>query len=115
MQVDASRSGNGVVLCQLHMLQSHTNSTKIYAIMEQEMLAVVFACQRFHHYFYEKKVEIETDDKPLESFMKKELQIANFTKTWYRAEVFSRKESILADAFSHASLKETAEDIAKDE
>ena len=36
-----------------------------YASIEQEMLAVVFACQRFHQYIYGKKVQIESDHKPL--------------------------------------------------
>ena len=64
-----------MVLCFANCICFRATPTQQrYAIIEQEMLAVVFACQRFHHYFYEKKVEIGTDDKPLESIMRKELQ-----------------------------------------
>ena len=51
-----------------------TPTQQRYAVIEQEMLAVVFGCQKFHQYIYGKKVKIESDHKPLESIMKKPLQ-----------------------------------------
>ena len=36
-----------------------------YAQIEKEMLAIVFACEKFHNYIYGKEVEVETDHKPL--------------------------------------------------
>ena len=52
MQVDASRSVIGAVLiqdgCQLHPLQSHLHQFNKYALIKQEMLAVVYICHRFH-------------------------------------------------------------------
>ena len=79
IQVDASRSGIGAVLLQdgkrvAYASKSLTPTQKRYAIIEQEMLAVVFGCERFHQYIYGKKVQIESDHKPLESIMKKALQ-----------------------------------------
>ena len=55
------------------MLQSHLHQLKkdIYAVIKQEILAVIFECQRFHQYIYEKKVHIENYHKPLESIMNK--------------------------------------------
>ena len=79
IQVDASRYGIGAVLLQdgkpvAYASKSLTPTQKRYAIIEQEMLAVVFGCERFHQYIYGKKVQIESDHKPLESIMKKALQ-----------------------------------------
>ena len=66
MQVDASRSGVGAVLLQddkpvAYASKSLTPTQQRYAVIEQEMLAVVFGCQRFHQYIYRKKVKIESD------------------------------------------------------
>ena len=83
MQVDASRSGIGAVLIQdgkpiAYASKSLTPTQQRYVIIEQEMLAVVFACQRFHQYIYGKKVQIESDDKPLKLIMKKAMQNTPF-------------------------------------
>ena len=60
---------------QLHMLQSPLHQlNQRCAIIEQEMLANVFACQRFHQYIYGKKVQFGSYHKPLESIMKKAMQ-----------------------------------------
>ena len=66
MQVGASRSGIGAVLIQdgkpiAYASKSLTPNQQRYVIIEQEMLAVVFACQRFHQYIYGKKVQIESE------------------------------------------------------
>ena len=50
MQVDASRSGVGAVLLQddkpvAYASKSLTPTQQRYAVIEQEMLAVVFGCQ----------------------------------------------------------------------
>ena len=57
MQVDASRSGVGAVLLQddkpvAYVSKSLTPTQQRYAVIEQEMLAVVLGCQRFHQYIY---------------------------------------------------------------
>ena len=39
-----------------------------YAVIEKELLAVVFACKKFDLYIYGKsKVKVESDHKPLET------------------------------------------------
>ena len=38
-----------------------------YAQIEKELLAVLFACKRFHQYIYGKKMVVESDHKPLEA------------------------------------------------
>ena len=78
IQVDASNSGLGAVLLQegkpvAYASRSLTSSEKNYAIIEKELLAVVFGCERFHQYVYGNKTLVESDHKPLESIMKKPL------------------------------------------
>ena len=47
-----------------------------YAPIEAEMLAVVFACRKFHQYIYGKRVVVETDHKPLQGISTKPLSQA---------------------------------------
>ncbi len=44
-----------------------------YAQIEKELVAVVFACNRFHQYIYGKTITVESDHKPLETILKKPL------------------------------------------
>ena len=127
--MDASRSGIGAVLIQdekpvAYASKSLTPTQQRYIIIEQEMLAVVFACQRFHQYIYEKKVQIESDHKLLESIMKKAMQntpprlqrmLLTLQKYDIEPKYIVLKDNILADTSSHASLEETTEDIAEEE
>ena len=50
-----------------------TDTEKRYAQIEKEMLTIVFATQRFHHYIYGIDVTVHSDHKPLESIQHKEL------------------------------------------
>ena len=47
-----------------------------YANIEQEMLAVVFGCERFHTYVYGTRFTVESDHKPLEMIILKNLAAA---------------------------------------
>ena len=72
IQVDACKSGVGAVLIQddvpvAFASKSLTPTQQRYAPIEQEMLAVVFGCPRFHQYIYGKKVIVQSDHKPLEA------------------------------------------------
>ena len=44
-----------------------------YAQIEKELLAVVFACKRFHQYVFGKPIIIVSDHKPLDSIFRKPL------------------------------------------
>ena len=81
IQVDASKSGIGAVLMQngkpvSYASRSLTNAQKNYAIIKKELLAVLFGCERFHQLVYGSEVTIISDNKPLESIMKKSLSKA---------------------------------------
>ena len=82
ISTDASRSGLGAVLQQLHgetwfpvayASRSVTDCESRYATIELETLGITFACERFHQYVYGQVFEIETDHKPLVSIFKKSL------------------------------------------
>ena len=44
-----------------------------YVQIEKELLAIVFACEKFHQYIFGKKFQVKTDHKPLVSIFKKPL------------------------------------------
>ncbi|KAK2193619.1 hypothetical protein NP493_11g10022 [Ridgeia piscesae] len=78
---DASKDGLGAVLLQEHdgnwlpvafISRAMTSAEKNYAQIE-ELLGLVFACEKFHEYVYGATVIGETDHKPLVSLYKKNL------------------------------------------
>lgn len=79
ISVDASSVALGAVLLQEgrpieYASRTLTETQVRYAQIEKEMLAIVFACEKFHQYIYGKqRVLIESDHKPLESIFKKSL------------------------------------------
>ena len=78
IQADASQRGLGAVLLQKGHPVAYTsrslNATEQnYAQIEKELLAIVFACNKFHHYIYGFHTIIQSDHQPLESIMKKPL------------------------------------------
>ena len=55
----------------------HTPETR-YAQIEKELLAIVFACERFYAYIYGRDVvHVESDHQPLETIMQKLLHEAS--------------------------------------
>ena len=51
-----------------------TSTETRYAQIEKELLAVVFACEKFDKYIFGRDiVHVETDHKPLEAIFKKSL------------------------------------------
>ena len=70
MQCDASSTGLGAALLQdetpvIFASQSLTNTEQNYCQLEKELLAVVFALQRFDQYVYGRAVIVESDHQPL--------------------------------------------------
>ena len=83
IQADASLTGLGAALMQdgkpiryASRLMTDIEQNN-YAQIEKELLAIVFACERFNDYIYGRNaVQVETDHKPLESIIKKEIHMA---------------------------------------
>ena len=76
IQADASQSG--LVACLLqkgkpiaYASRSLSSAECNYAQIEKELLAVVFACNKFHQYIYGFRTKIQSDHKPLEVIMLK--------------------------------------------
>ncbi|RYE25774.1 MAG: hypothetical protein EOP45_04445 [Sphingobacteriaceae bacterium] len=78
LETDASKFGIGSDILQgnkpiAFASRSLTDTEVNYAQVEKEMLAVVFACKKFHHYIYGRSITIRSDHKPLVSVMKKDI------------------------------------------
>jgi len=86
-----------------------------YAQIEKEMLAIVFAMDRFHTYVYGRHVTIETDHKPLITIVKKSLASApkrlqrmllRVQKYNYTLKFRPGSQLLIADTLSRAPLDE---------
>ena len=129
LQTDASSKGLGAVLLQdgcpiAYASRTLTTTQERYAQIEKELLAVVFACERFHQYIYGKTVEVHSDHKPLENILKKPLAAtpARLQRMLLRLQKYdinlSYKQGKLlkvADTLSRAQLSQTAEEISNEE
>lgn len=78
IQYDASEKGMGAALLQegqplAYISWALTDTETRYAQIEKELLAVVYACERFHQYTFGQQVTVLSDHRPLEAIMKKEL------------------------------------------
>ena len=76
VQCDASQKALGAVLMQDGHVNAFANRSlsdteKNYAQIEKELLAVVFALDKFDQYVYGRQVIVKTDHKPLLPIMKK--------------------------------------------
>ena len=69
IQCDASERGLGAALLQNGKPDTETR----YAQIEKELLAIVFSCEKFHHFTFGRTVHVQSDRKPLESILKKPL------------------------------------------
>ena len=115
---DASKSGLGVTLLQdakpvAYASRALTDAETRYAQIEKELLAVVFAFERFNQYTYARPVEVETDHKPLVSIVKKALTAApprlqrmllRLQRYEFNMKYKPGKEMVIADTLSQAYL-----------
>ena len=69
--MEAARLQEGQPLAYISRVLTDTETR--YAQVEKELLAVVYACERFHQYTFGRQITVLTDQGPLEAIMKKEL------------------------------------------
>ena len=121
LQCDASQFGLGAALLQngqpvAYASRALTGAETRYAQIEKELLAIVFACERFEPYVYGRDiVHVETDHKPLEPIFVKELNAApkRLQRMLLRLQKYSLcvaykkgRDMYLADTLSRAFLPE---------
>ncbi|KAF7641303.1 hypothetical protein LDENG_00285890 [Lucifuga dentata] len=63
-------------LTRAPVLRALTETEQRYAQIEKELLTVVFSAKRFHQYTYGRTVTVQTDHKPLEAIVQKQLSKA---------------------------------------
>ena len=127
VQVDASLRGLGACLIQQHKgkdqpiafaSKSLTDAETRYANIERELLAIVFACQRFSTYLLGRSFVVESDHKPLEMIAMKNLanappRLQRMLLELQRYDVTIKyrpgKEMQLADALSRCPARASQE------
>ena len=76
-----SQKGLGAALLQdgrpiAYASRSLSDTEQRYAQIEKEMLAIVFALEKFNQYTFGRHVRVSSDHKPLESIPSKPLAVA---------------------------------------
>lgn len=128
VQTDASTVGLGAVMLQndkpvCYASRSLTNSERNYAPIELELLAIVYAMQKFDHYvFGNGDVTVHTDHQPLETIMKKplltapkRLQSMMLTLQRYPMKVMYKPgpEQVTADMLSRSPTEEATAGVVE--
>ena len=125
IQTDASQNGIGSCLLQeghpvIYASRSLTSAEQNYAQIEKELLAIVFACGRFHQFVYGNDIDVQSDHKPLEAIMTKPLSqtppriqrlLIRLQKYNLTAHFVPGKLMFIADTLSRAYLNETVENV----
>ena len=120
IQTDASSTGLGSCLMQdgapiAFASRALTDCETQYVQIEKEMLAIVFACEKFAHYVYGQLVTVQSDHKPLESVFKKSItatisrlqrMLLRLLKFQLRVDYLPGKSMYITDTLSCAHLTE---------
>ena len=102
----------------MYASRSLTPAEKQYSNIERELLAVVFAMERLHHYVYGYIVTVETDHKPLVSIWHKTIATVSprpqrllLRLAQYDLDIvyLKGKKNAIADALSRVSPKREEE------
>ena len=125
IQCDASSFAVGAVLLQdnqplAYTSRALTTTEANYAQIEKEMLAVVHACKKFHHFIFGRKVKVESDHRPLQSIFRKPILSApmRLQSMMLRLQVYDLdleykpgKDIPVGDTLSRHNLPHTEVDI----
>lgn len=118
VQCDASQYGLGAALLQEHKpvafaSRALTETETRYAQIEKELLAIVFALEKFHQYAYGRPVIVRSDHKPLEAILTKPLfkapkrlqgMMLRLQKYDFEVKYLKGKDMLIADTLSRAFL-----------
>ena len=113
IQCNASKKGLGAVLLQeskpvMYMSRALTETEQRYSNIEKELLAIVFALERFNHTF-DRTITVQSDHQPLQSIWRKSivstsprlqrllLRLAHYD---LNIEFLRGKENVIADVLS---------------
>ena len=126
IQTDSSSTGLGACLLQrgrpiAFASRALSEAERNYSQIEKELLAIVFACEKFSQYIYGRLTVVQSDHKPLESIFKKEISattprlqrmLLRLMKYSLRIEYLPGSKMFIADTLSRAYLphKPTAAD-----
>lgn len=124
IQADASKDGLGCCLLQdghpiAFSSRALTKAEQRYAQIEKELLAVVFASEKFHQFVYGQKIKVLSDHKPLVSIMKKDINkvstrlqrmLLRLLKYDIEMEYLPGKEMYIADALSRNYINDPVEE-----
>jgi len=125
IQCDSSQSGLGAVLLQDgkpldYRSRTLTDTEQRYAQIEKEMLAIVFALEKFNDYTFGAHTTVHTDHKPLVSISKKPLSIVpkRLQRMLIRLQRYDYEiiykpgtEMFVADTLSRAYLTDKQQDF----
>lgn len=128
IQTDASSKGLGSCLMQndhpiCFASRALTDCESRYAQIEKELLAIVFACERFNTYVYGRIVVVQSDHKPLEAIFNKPVasttprlqrMLLRLGRYQLQVKYTPGKEMYIADALSRAFIRD-ARSPAEDE
>lgn len=118
IQTDASKDGLGAVLLQLDRpvafaSRALTAAEVRYSQIEKELLAIVFAAERFHEFVYGRPTLVHSDHRPLEAILVKDLDKVSARLQRLRLRLLKYnltvkyqpgKSMLVADALSRAYL-----------
>lgn len=124
IQTDASKDGIGCVLIQndfpvAYASRSLNKSEVKYAQIEKEMLAIVFALTRFDEFVYGRRVEVQSDHKPLIYIVEKDIDkisarlqrmLLKILKYDFVVTFVPGKLLLAADALSRAVVDKAGDD-----
>lgn len=123
IQCDSSQNGLGAALMQdNHIIEYASRALSAteqgYAQIEKELLAVVFAMERWHTYTFGRSVIVETDHKPLLPIFKKGLisapkrvqrMLRRLQTYTFEARFKPGRELVIADTLSRAYTQTATE------
>lgn len=124
IQTDASKNGLGCVIMQegrpmAYASRTLSKSEEKFAQIEKELLAIVFACKRFHFYVYGRDFLVQSDHKPLETLLKKDIDevpmrlqrmmLILLRYPGMEVKFTPGKEIVIADCLSRAQLGDIEE------